>query len=706
MHDAKHGTGRAASLGALPILAAGAASLFTELTILRYLPGQIRVLGYFTNLVLLAAFLGLGLGMLTARRESALTRLSWCAPAALLGFVAVAEAGHRLRVTTAGEEFLFLEYQTAAPRVPLYPFLLASYLLVAVLFMPLGHWVGRTLSGDRSLVRYAGNLAGSLLGIGAFSALSAIGAPPWVWMACAGGLLFPSLAGASARWKAASAVVLVLTVATVQRSTSDAIWSPYQKISTAPLRLHPALGPVQEWTIHRLTPAAQTDLVTLPESVGFTVRVNDDSYQTPLDLGDLALKRYPSLAALKLQYELPYAGRPPGDVLVLGAGTGNDVAAALRSGARHVDAVEIDPTILGLGARHPEHPYADPRVETHLTDARSYLARSERTYDTIVYGLLDSHVLLGSVSNVRLDSYVFTKESFEAARRRLKPGGVLVVSHAVGLPWFVDRIRATLAAAFGRPPDVVTDRVKNPLGYVYAAGDTVPTGRPLDRQVDVLEDDWPFVYLRARVIPREYLIAIALMALSSLGLLRVTAGGSWAGPGGLHFAALGAGFLLLETRGLAVMALLLGSTWAVMAAVFAGVIVMALLATLLARALERRASSSREAVRTLMYLSLGLALVLGWSVSIEDLSSLPALARGALGAILTSLPLLASGTLFGRSLARCGGADRALAANLLGAMAGGLLEYASMVLGFRMLIPLAAALYGVAYLSEPKSLPR
>ena len=50
-------------------------------------------------------------------------------------------------------------------------------------------------------------------------------------------------------------------------------------------------------------------------------------------------------------------------MLVLGAGSGTDVVAALRHGARHVDAVEIDPVIVRLGRQyHPDQPYSDPRV--------------------------------------------------------------------------------------------------------------------------------------------------------------------------------------------------------------------------------------------------------------------------------------------------------------------------------------------------------
>jgi SAM-dependent methyltransferase len=688
-----------AELDARRIATAGAASLLVELTVLRYVPGQVRVLGYFTNLVLLAAFLGLGLGMLAVRRFRGMgAHPSWCAPASLLALVALAEVGHRLRVMAGRGEFLFLEYQSAAPKIPLYPFLAVSYVLIALLFVPIGHWVGRTLAGERPLARYAYNIAGSLAGIAAFTLLSAASARPWMWIACAGVSLLGVLHDAPAIWRGAGLVAVGAATFAAQLGTGDAVWSPYQKISIAPLRIHPLLGPVQEWTLPRLIPSARAEVTVLPHDRGFTVRVNDDSYQTPLDLSDAALARQPGLGALRLQYDLPYAGRAPGDVLVLGAGTGNDVAAALRAGATRVDAVEIDPEILALGRQHPEHPYDDARVQAKIADARTFLARSERQYDTIVYGLLDSHVLLGTVSNVRLDSYVFTAESFAAAKKRLRSGGILVVSHAVGLPWFVDRMRATLARAFDRAPDVVSERARNPLGYVYAVGDGVPEGRPVDPDTPVLEDDWPFVYLRERAIPSEYLIAMALMAVASVGLVRAFGGAGWASPDSLHFAALGAAFLLLETRGLSVLALVLGSTWGVTSAVFAGVLVMALAGTITVSKLRREDPQRQRKVVLRMYGGLAAALALDFFVTTGDLASLPLALRAMLGATLVSLPLFAGGMIFATSLARSGEADRAIAANLMGAMAGGLLEYVAMITGFRMLVVVAGLLYGVTLL--------
>ena len=108
---------------------------------------------------------------------------------------------------------------------------------------------------------------------------------------------------------------------------------------------------------------------------------------------------------------------------MVGAGTGNDVAAALRAGVKRVDAVEIDPAILCLGKLyHPEHPYADPRVDAVVNDARTFLRSTRNIYDLIVYGLLDSHTLLSHTSSVRLDSYVYTVEGLREARARLEAG--------------------------------------------------------------------------------------------------------------------------------------------------------------------------------------------------------------------------------------------------------------------------------------------
>ena len=96
-------------------------------------------------------------------------------------------------------------------------------------------------------------------------------------------------------------------------------------------------------------------------------------------------------------YAYPYAHLPagPGDVLIVGAGSGNDVALALAEGATHVDAVEIDPVLQRLGRDlHPDHPYQDPRVTVHIDDGRAFLERTHHRYDLILFALPDSLTLV------------------------------------------------------------------------------------------------------------------------------------------------------------------------------------------------------------------------------------------------------------------------------------------------------------------------
>ena len=109
------------------------------------------------------------------------------------------------------------------------------------------------------------------------------------------------------------------------------------------------------------------------------------------------------------------AGGPPfEDVLIIGAGSGNDIDHALRYGARHIDAVEIDPVIQSIGmTENPDKPYADPRVTPHLDDGRHFLRTTERKYDLVVYALVDSLILHSGYSNIRLESYLFTEQALE-----------------------------------------------------------------------------------------------------------------------------------------------------------------------------------------------------------------------------------------------------------------------------------------------------
>jgi hypothetical protein len=215
----------------------------------------------------------------------------------------------------------------------------------------------------------------------------------------------------------------------------------------------------------------------------------------------------------------------------------------------------------------------------------------------------------------------------------------------------------------------------------------------------ILEDDWPFPYLRRPGIPKEYLFAMLLIALVSV-LAVCLAGGRRDHRIKWHFFGLGAGFLLLETRGVTVLALHVGSTWGVSAAVFAGVLAMSLLATGIGARLMSVGAAAN--VRHVFYVLLFVALTLDFVTPMRLLSAQPLSGRVAIGAFLVALPMLASGTVFALSLSREPAAQEALGSNLIGAMCGGLVEYTSMASGFQYLLVLAAGFYALAWLFDLK----
>ena len=140
-------------------------------------------------------------------------------------------------------------------------------------------------------------------------------------------------------------------------------------------------------------------------------------------------------------------------VLIVGAGSGSDTAVALSRGARHVDAVEIDPVIQRIGVdRHPDQPYADPRVTPINNDGRAFLRNSNERYDLIVFALPDSLTLVSSTANLRLESFLFTDEAFASVRDHLAEDGVFVLYTYYREPWLVAKLANMLEEQFGHRP--------------------------------------------------------------------------------------------------------------------------------------------------------------------------------------------------------------------------------------------------------------
>lgn len=135
---------------------------------------------------------------------------------------------------------------------------------------------------------------------------------------------------------------------------------------------------------------------------------------------------------------LPYRLLARPRVLVLGAGTGQDVLQALALGAGSVVAVEANPQLVALvRAEYPDYAgglYRDPRVRVHIADARGFLRADRDAYDLIVLAQADSFAGSASGAYATAENYALTVQALREALARLAPGGLIAVSYWQKLP--------------------------------------------------------------------------------------------------------------------------------------------------------------------------------------------------------------------------------------------------------------------------------
>jgi spermidine synthase len=662
--------------------------LFLETALIRWMPAYVRLLAYFSNFILLASFLGIGVGCLLARRRRNL--FVWFP---LIQFaVIVAVDRLRLEVALPSTSTIYFSSGTTSAVVPVESTLLLPLLFVsvAILFVTVAHRMGRELSGRLPLRAYVINLLGSLAGVAAFAVVSWLELPPSVWFGVATAAALPFVVQ-DRRWLAAVNIVLLAgSLAIVHRMELGSLWSPYYRITI------------------------------FQDKADTVVEVNHIFHQS---MAPVAQKEY--------FYQWPYTvfGDTFDEVLILGAGSGTDVAAALRHGAKHVTAVDIDPVILRLGAeRHPDQPYSDPRVTVVCDDARHFLRTTRTRYDLVVFALIDSLTVQSSFSGVRLESYMFTKESFDAVRDRLSPRGVMVLYNYFREKWLVDRLANTSAAVFGRDPvgHVHQDRAYlavmlagprlaeltappplPPDVMAYGQSHAPSPAHPLVRDASVVlaTDNWPFLYMRAPELPRHYLAALALVLVvsalavwfargptTSQGLTPASGAWSW------HFFFLGAGFMLLETKSIVQFALLWGSTWSSASLAIASVLVMALASALVASRIEIR----RRGVIAAALLAL---IAVNYLIPVGRVTFDSRIAESLFYGLLVFSPVFCAGLLFSSSFKESSSTAEDFGANLLGAMVGGVGEYLSLLAGYQFLLILVAICYAIAIVTRRQRVP-
>lgn len=215
------------------------------------------------------------------------------------------------------------------------------------------------------------------------------------------------------------------------------------------------------------------------------------------------------------------------------------------------------------------------------------------------------------------------------------------------------------------------------------------------RVIDPVTDDHPFPYLLGSGIPLTYQVTLGLILLGSAAAVRAAAGPFSRMRGYLDLACMGAAFLLLETANVVRFALLFGTTWVVNALVFAGILGSVYVAIEVSRRVRFRRAWT-------LYVPLLGAVALAWAIPPESLLGLDAVPRFLAATALGFAPVFVANLVFAERFRDVGASTIAFGTNLLGAIVGGVLEYAALVTGYRALLVVVALLYAGALAAGPR----
>jgi spermidine synthase len=645
----------------IELIAFSAAALYFELAIIRFTAAEVLYLGYFSNFILISSFVGLSLGFLSVRRN---IELDIYLPLSLVFLFALVLVS-RFDVEILKNHFGLFFFGNIKGRAGLPgAFLLLILFLSTVIFlMCIGRRIALAFMHFRPLRAYSLDILGSLAGIALFSLQSMAASSPASWVVTGGLLLLIGYLCSNKTGSRLAAVNTVIGCAGVcilllsSQSGLLTVWSAYQRL----------------------------DVVQGNQGEPGVIFANGVVHQF----------MHPVETIMDRYYGYPYkimreAGLPHDDVLIIGAGSGTDVALGLHSGAKTIDAVEIDSRIIEIGKKfHPDRPYADSRVNIHATDGRQFLKNTDKKYDLIIFALPDSLMRLSGMNSVRLESYLFTLEAFADVKQHLKPHGVFVMYNQYRWEWLVNKIAAATAKVFGKAPLILTD---GPTTLLAVGAEIDSSGYQQDGFEKLATDDWPFVYMQKPGIHWLYIGMIGLFMLASVfGVYVVAPAGTLRQPD-FPFFFMGMAFLLLETKSLAFFSLLFGTTWIVNSAAFAGILISVLVANLMVQGFKIR-------VRLPLYIFLFASLIVAFVIPPSFFLTFESvITRFVLGTLFMFLPIFFANLVFSREFRDTNESTRAFGWNLLGAVAGGGLEYLSLLIGFRNLLWVVAVCYLLAAL--------
>ncbi len=657
--------------------------LFLELLFIRWLPSNILSLWYFSNIVLISSFLGIGVGAIISKKVSDLFK--WFPVVLLLSVLFyISLRWLEVIIPSEGGEWLWNfhyrgnNFGNIDLSLNIYATLALVFVINAVVFTFLGQKVGLLMSEFKAEKAYGLDLLGAILGVVLFGLMTMIGGwfgHPILWFVIVGVVTLYFIKNDN-KFFTIGIICTLIMIASVFVSSKNETWSPYYSIKTKNA-----------------------------EEGGVQVYVNRFFFQHALDFNN-------NLKA-KWKYLLPYHFSLPNDLLILGAGSGNDVATANSVNVPNIDAVEIDPKVYEIGVNsHPAKPYQNPNVTVYIDDARTFLKKTDKKYDMIILGTLDSHALLSAMSTVRLDNFVYTVESLEDIKSHLSERGIAVLKFSAPNEEFALRLLRIASVAFSDVPSVAYWGDNSLFNVAFLAGPGL-TQKEIDsldtnlftrvnvpssiNEPSLPSDDWPYLYLKSRNIPSPYLKAVGILVSIAFvmififlrkrkDILSLTS---------LNFFVLGSAFLLLETKIITSLSLLFGSTWSVNAFVFGSILTMLYLANLFV---------SKKEIKniTVVYVLLGLSLLLNYVLPPDYFLGMSYWLRGLLSTSVATLPIFFSAIIFSYTFKQVSKENigSMYGVNLAGAVFGGFLEYSSMVFGLKSMYIIAAGLYLVSFLVD------
>jgi len=608
----------------------------------------------------------MGLGLMLGNKNNNLTQYF---PIILLIFI-VSISLTRIGSQTNAGDIILLQRDLGYYNLPQWFIVGMIFLFVTTLLATLAHNLGKLLSKSKDPnLAYSYDLIGSVVGIIIFFSLSYFNtsAPIWFGLFMIIFLLFIKVA--SIKLPIISSLCLVgslIVVIFINRSVVN-IWSPYYRINMTKSYVNPS-----------------------NQKQHYQLFVNDIGHQ---NLAEPSFKEFIYFS----QYR--YLNKKYDNALIIGAGAGNDIAIALENGVKYIDAVEIDPTIVKIGRTyHPNQPYSNKNVNVYVDDGRSFLSKSTKKYDMIIFALPDSLIQVSQQGALRLESYLLTKEAFASAREHLNKNGILVLYNYYWRDWLVNKISAMLFDVFQKEPYVITADRFYLASYIISDGSlNLNSSAPRNMyKKDVssvpASDNWPFIYLKKNYLPSNYLLACLTILIVSVMLVYFTLRKqikqlSWP----LFFT--GASFMLLETIALSRFMLLFGTTWIVNSAVFFSILTLCLISNIFVR------TKSPKTIG-LSFILLIISLIILYFFPQSLLLKLNVMQKYFFGSILLTGPILFAGVLFSTLFKKQHAYHIALASNLLGAIFGGLCEYLALVTGYQFLIIVIILFYTLAIITN------